>query len=237
MEVIQYSLGMSNGFFIKDRGIIAVDTGAELGIEPFKKVCKESGINPKDISLIVITHEHVDHFLNAGVMKALTGAPLVCHRYAAKSLRYALFPNVAPRNAIGRKIMSEMNPEDEPCPYLPAVDPDLIFEGEFDLNPYGINGKLTETPGHSRSCVSVVTADRQALVGDMLVDNFAGRATLAFLCYSTPEECNPILFNSCEKLLELADKFYSGHGGPFTKEEFETALQEAKQEARQEAVL
>lgn len=231
MKILQYTLGMSNGFFLVDKGIVAVDCGSELGVEHFRAVCDKNGINPKEITLIVTTHEHVDHIINLGAMQALTKAPLLCHRNAAKTLRLGLHPVVTPRNAVGRKIMSEMDPDAEPCPYLPPIEPDLIFEREFDLTPYGVDAKIIETPGHSRSCISVVTSDRQALVGDLLVDDFTGKATLAFLCYSTEAECNPILFKSCEKLLSVADTFYSGHGGPFTKAEFETALEQAREEA------
>ena len=231
MKIIQYTLGMSNGFFIRDRGVIAVDCGSELGAGYFLEACKSGGIDTKEITLIVTTHEHVDHIINLGAMRAVTKAPILCHRNAALSLRLGLHPVVAPRNAVGRKVLSEMNPDEEPCPYLPPIEPDLIFEGEFDLSPYGVDARLIETPGHSKSCISVVTSDRQAIVGDLLVDDFTGSATLAFLCYGDVSECNPVLFKSCEKLLEAADTFYSGHGGPFTHAEFETALRQAREEA------
>jgi len=234
-NVIQYTIGMSNGFFILDHGIVAVDCGSELGVELFLTACQEHGIDPKQIRLLIVTHGHVDHFINMGAMRAVTGAPVLCHRNAAKSMRLALYPEVHPRSRLGRKIIDEMEPSAEPCPYLPPVEPDLIFEGEFDLSPYGIEGTIIETPGHSNSCTSVVLSDGQAIVGDLLVDDFTGKAALAYFCYATdPKQANPVLFKSCASLLAQADYFYSGHGGPFTKDEFLRALEEAKTEAMQE---
>ena len=72
-EVIQYTLGMSNGFFVKDRGTIAVDCGSELGREHFLKACRDCGIAPEDIGLLVVSHGHVDHFVNMAEMRAVTG--------------------------------------------------------------------------------------------------------------------------------------------------------------------
>jgi len=47
---------------------------------------------------------------------------------------------------------------------------------------------------------------------------------LAFMQYSgcTDEQ----IYSSVERLLELADVFYSGHGGPFTREEVIAAMEE-----------
>jgi len=228
MKIIKYTLGMSNGYFIIGDNVVAVDGGSLLGAEPFLNVCRENGIVPEDITLIAVTHGHIDHIENLGVMRNLTGAPILCHRHAAKFLRYGLLPGGRARGEVGRKIMSGPPPKN---PFLPQVDPDLIFEGTLDLSTYGVNAYITQTPGHTRGCASIITADRQAIIGDILVDMHIGAPTLAFLSELPEDECNPVLFQTCEKLLELADTFYSGHGGPFTREEFEKALENAKQEA------
>lgn len=233
-EVIQYTLGMANGFFVRGRnGVIAVDSGCELGREPFLTVCANTGVNPAEIQLLVVTHGHVDHFLNVGVMKEETGAPLVCHRNAERYLREALPPQVWARNALGRYMLAELPPSEEPIRLMRPVDPDLVIEGTLDLEPWGVDGQIIETPGHSDGCISVVLASGEAIVGDLLVcDPRDGTASLAFLCSSHDvQAANVELFASAERLAQCARIFYSGHGGPFTREELLTALAAARAEA------
>ena len=87
-EVIQYTIGMSNGFLIRqDETVLAVDGGGEMNGDAFRKVCEDNGIDCKKIKLIILTHGHVDHFVNLGVIKELTGAPLLCHKKAERDVR------------------------------------------------------------------------------------------------------------------------------------------------------
>jgi len=233
-KVIQYKLGMANGFFVRgENGVIAVDSGCELGREPFLRVCAQTGVKPADICLLVVTHGHVDHFLNIGVMKEETGAPLLCHRNAARFLSKALPPDVRPRSALGRYMLLELPPSEEPIKLMRPVEPDLVIEGTVDLKPWGVNGQIIETPGHSEGCISVVLDSGEAIVGDLLVeDPRDGSASLAFLCsFDEVEVANAKLFASAARLAECAMIFYSGHGGPFTREDLLLALTAAKAEA------
>jgi hydroxyacylglutathione hydrolase len=232
-EVVQYTLGMSNGFFVKDRGLIAVDCGSELGREPFLDVCERHGITPRDISLLVVSHGHVDHFVNMDEMRAITGAPLMCHKNAARPLREALYPDVRPRNAAGRFIWDSRDPSEEPVPVLHPMEPDLLVEGTVDLSGWGIQGRLVETPGHSDSCMSLVLDSGEAIVGDLVVeDPRDGSATVAYFCLSDDlEAANRQVFASVASLLDVADSFYCGHGGPYTKAEVNEALAAARAEA------
>ena len=44
-EVIQYTIGMSNGFLIRQgETVLAVDGGGEMNGDAFLKVCEENGI-------------------------------------------------------------------------------------------------------------------------------------------------------------------------------------------------
>jgi glyoxylase-like metal-dependent hydrolase (beta-lactamase superfamily II) len=105
-EVIQYTVGMSNGFFIRNgKTVVAVDSGGEPGKDVFLKVCSDNNVVPRDIRLLIVTHGHVDHFVNIGPMKELTGAPILCHKEAARFLRGGLSPQVFGRNQAGRDIM------------------------------------------------------------------------------------------------------------------------------------
>ena len=232
-EVIQYTLGMSNGFFVKNRGIIAVDCGSELGREGFLKVCEENGIAPQDIRLLIASHGHVDHFVNMDEMRAATGAPLMCHKNAARALREAEYPDVRPRNAAGRFIWDKKDPAEQPVPVLYPMEPDVLVEGTVDLAPWGIDGRLVETFGHSDSCMSLILDSRQAIVGDLVVeDPRNGSATAAYFCCNDDlDAADQQVFASLGFLLDNADVFYSGHGGPFTRADVVKALAEAKAEA------
>jgi glyoxylase-like metal-dependent hydrolase (beta-lactamase superfamily II) len=220
-EVIQYTLGMSNGFFVKDDGFVAVDCGSELGVEPFLGVCAESGVEPKDIRLLVVTHGHVDHFVNMGEMRTATGAPIMCHKNAERSMREARFPEVRPRSGF------------QPVPVLCPIAPDLVVSGTVDLGPWGIGGRLVETPGHSDSCMSMVLDSGQALVGDLVVEDPRDHsASLAYFCCTDDmAAADRQIFLSVEYLLKSAATFFSGHGGPFTKADVARALKAAQAEA------
>jgi len=232
-EVIQYTLGMSNGFFVKDRSIIAVDSGSELGREYFLSVCKACGIRPEQIRLLIVSHGHVDHFVNMGEMKAVTGAPVMCHKNAERTLREALYPDVRPRNRLGEWIRSQSPPDEEPVPVVHPIAPDIVVEGTVDLGPWGVDGRLVETFGHSLSCMSLVLDSGQAIVGDLLVaDPRDSSASLAYFSYTDDQSvADQQLFAGVSYLLEHAETFYSGHGGPFARDEIIRALAAAKAEA------
>lgn len=145
LEVIQYTIGMSNGFFLwNGETVIAVDSGGEMGDGPFLNVCRKHSFDPRKIALLIVTHGHVDHFVNMGSMKTLTGAPLLCHKLAAPFLREGLKPAVFGRNALGRAIMEKQAIEGDPIPFVPKVEPDILFEGTYDLKPWGLTGKSSK---------------------------------------------------------------------------------------------
>lgn len=228
-EVIQYTIGMSNGFFIRQgETVLAVDGGGEMNGDAFLRVCEENGIDCKKIKLIILTHGHVDHFVNLGVIKELTGAPLLCHKKAERSLREGLAPSVFGRNRIGKEVMKIQAQMGDPISFVPKVEPDLLFEGEYDLNQWGIDGKIIETPGHSVCSTAVVLASGDVLVGDTVAAPPGQEMCLAFL--TDTENANPILYDSVNKILDGAKMIYSGHGGPFTPEEVAAAMEKDKAE-------
>ena len=239
-KVLQYKSGMSNGFFVVDRETICVDGGALLGAEHFLRACEECGIDPKAVKLIVVSHAHVDHFVNCDEMRKLTGAPILCHEASRDTLVNAKLPVCYPRSRLGEYVddfrikMTKLH--GEPVPYLPPMTPDITFTGEFDLTPYGVDGKIIETFGHSLTCTSVVLADRQAILGDICVDDefTDGVPQITYFGYDPDRrKANDLLFPACDRLLELADTFYSGHGGPFTREQFAAAVEAAREEDRE----
>lgn len=212
-KITTFTLGISNVFLIKDKGMILVDTGTNVSREKYMELFSNLGINPQAIDLIVISHGHSDHFAHVHELKELTGAPVLCHKNAVHALQTGKNPRVIPRNELGKSVL-EMIKGNEPIVYKP-VDPDLIVESIFDLNQYGVAGKIIHTPGHSDCSITVILDSGEAIVGDMLLSSpFTGEPCVAY--FANDEKA---LFENIQVLLENAHTFYSGHGGPFTKEE------------------
>lgn len=212
-KVTTITLGISNLFLIRDKGTILVDTGADASKEKYLKLFADLELNPKEIELIIISHGHYDHFAHLSELKELTGAPVLCHKHAAHALQTGKNSEVIPRNQLGKEIL-EMLKENKPIVVKP-VQPDLIMDSTFDLNQYGVSGKVIHTPGHSHCSISVILDSGEAIVGDMLVSSpFTGELCAAY--FASDED---MLFSNIRNLLNSAHIFYGGHGGPFTREE------------------
>lgn len=217
MEIISREIGLSNVHALKGTKTVFVDTGTYRNTPGMRYELMNMGIKPEDISLIILTHGHFDHCANIHELKEITNAPVLCHRNAVKFLKTGEFDAYIPRGEDGKKFISLVsnNPIDMPAP----IDPDIIIDDEdFDLTPYGVDAKIIYTPGHVDSNICVVTKDREAICGDTIIINpfndFKG--TAALICQD-----EDALKKSFNRLMDEADIFYSGHGGPFKKDNIE----------------
>jgi len=213
-------LGFSNAILIQETGTILVDTGAPATQEKYRALFASLQVDPLDIRLIVITHGHSDHFAHAIELRELTDAPVLCHIEALPALRTGKNPPVHPRNELGESVL-KMIAGKEPAASGP-FEPDIVIESAYDLSFFGVSGKIIPTPGHSKCSLSVLLDSGNAIVGDMIVSSpFTGLASAAYFA-DDPDS----LFTNIRKLLPQAHTFYSGHGGPFTREQVEIALHE-----------
>ena len=218
-SVDQFTLGISNAFFLKGDQVVLVDTGSEGGAEAFQRVCEEHGVKPSEITLIVITHGHADHFINASEIKELTGAPILCHKAAQDILREGREPFIVPRNDLGRRVYEDTmrNP---PTGSIPPVEADILIDEPCSLRAYGVDARIILTPGHSDCSLSVLLDTGEAIVGDLvLADHFSKKLALAWFANDEKK-----LFDSIETVLDGATIIYSGHGGPYSSEEVRALL-------------
>jgi glyoxylase-like metal-dependent hydrolase (beta-lactamase superfamily II) len=98
----------------------------------------------------------------------------------------------------------------------PPLDPDIVFEGEFDLTPYGVPVRTLHTPGHSPGHIALPLPGGAVIAGDMLRGGFLGGLVAASLPKPPFYVADPAqLRASLSKLLSLASTtIYVGHGGP-----------------------
>lgn len=218
-KITTLKLGFSNAFLVQEEGLILVDTGINVSEDKYLKIFADLQLDPRTISLLLITHGHNDHFAHAKWLKELIGAPILCHKKALQALRTGQNPEIRARNQLGRNALRRIRLA-QPKNYQP-VEPDVLVDREYDLTPYGIKGQVIPTPGHSECSLSLVLESGEALVGDLIISSpFTGRPCLAY--FTDDEEA---LLASAEKLSKLANVFYSAHGGPFTREQVLNILQ------------
>ncbi|MCR6640232.1 MAG: MBL fold metallo-hydrolase [Sporocytophaga sp.] len=222
-KIIQLSVlpyGMMNCFLIKgDRKHVLVDTGIPGSETRILKQIDEQGLRREDIGLIIISHGHIDHFGSVRALRKILNVPVMVHESDAqalitgKSMAETLKPNKKIWNILKRRLLTTQ---------APGCSPDIILKDntDFDLNPYGINGKVIHTPGHTPGSLSVVVDDRQAIIMDLASSGIL----LGGLAFHSRMKKPPFHDNllevkaSIDKLLDLnLEVFYLGHGYPVTR--------------------
>ena len=211
-EVFSVRSSFVNAYIVRGDRTIIIDTGYPGLGEKILARMTEQGIKPGDVSLILITHGHNDHFGSAGFLKDKTGAPVAIHKNDADALRKAVNPPLYPVGAVGR-IMAAIAGMMK-TPNAQGLEPDILIEDEMDLAKFGIEGKVIPTPGHTAGCVTVLLAGGCALQGDMIFGGMLRKHTPRFPYFCQDKKQ---LLKSIQMILDKNPKIiYAGHGGPFT---------------------
>jgi glyoxylase-like metal-dependent hydrolase (beta-lactamase superfamily II) len=184
-----------------------VDTGAPGDLPRILGVLKTHGLEPKDLALILLTHAHSDHAGNAAELGKRSGRPVALHVNDAGIARSGQNGVLAVESDLGRLVRPFV---DEP---FQAFEPDILFRETFSLEPYGVRGMVLPTPGHTLGSSSVVLANGEALIGDVLRGSMVwpNRARPHFFCNDPELNARSIVRLAGEGLIRC----YPGHFGSF----------------------
>ncbi|SMO57126.1 FAD-dependent monooxygenase [Melghirimyces algeriensis] len=210
-EVVPIITPAVNCYMIRgEEGSVLVDTGFPGKTDVLLKKLKRKGVNPKEISLILLTHGHPDHAGNAAELRQCLGVPVAIHRLEAEWMRTGKTVIPSPVRPFGHVIKALSKPE------IPSFEPDLQIEEGTSLNKYGVKGRVLHTPGHSPGSISLLLDSGDALVGDLMAGGlmFKDRPDYMFLL-----EDVSLTRNSIKKLLTYKpSRLFFGHGQPASGE-------------------
>ena len=209
-EIVTLRLPLVNAYLVRSHRWVLIDAGAPGDEQRILRAAARSGVRPRDIALIVLTHGHVDHFGSAAVLRQLTGAPVAVHQADADYVRSGRNPEMR-RTGLEGLIFRPFLPWSGP-----ALEPDIVFGADFDPGVYGLDATVLPTPGHSPGSVSFLLPGGALLAGDLLRGGFLGGRV-------APRRPEPPfyaadllqLWASLDRVLELPlTTLYVGHGGP-----------------------
>ena len=153
---------ISNCYLLLGEKPVLVDTGAPGDLRTILAALKRHKVAPKDLALILLTHGHSDHAGCAAELKRRSGAQVAIHAGDAALARTGRNGVIAVQDTLGRILRPFVDEQFE------AFEPDLVFQQGIALEAYGLRGRVLPTPGHTAGSVSLVLANGEALIGDVL---------------------------------------------------------------------
>ncbi|HTY81891.1 MAG TPA: MBL fold metallo-hydrolase [Dehalococcoidales bacterium] len=224
----QSDLTFVNAYVISgDKGYMLVDAGwnTDEAYAALKNGMTEIGAAVKDITQIVVTHVHPDHYGMAGRIKKETGATLAMHHLEKEFIepRYVnmeellnaidnlLLENGVPQNVIKNLTNATVGLEQYVVPAMPDVllhDNEIVSTGRF-------NFRVIWAPGHSSGQICLYEPDKKILLsGDHILPTITPNVSIH------PQAIeNPLgrYFDSLHDLRELpVEKVLPGHESMFT---------------------
>jgi glyoxylase-like metal-dependent hydrolase (beta-lactamase superfamily II) len=196
---------------------ILIDTGLASNFPHLEASLAEVGLRPKDIQMVILTHEHLDHI--GGAVYFSESAVIAAHFLAANKI------SIGDEFVLMNKYFN-----------LPArpFSPELWLEGNnlLDLGNYRL--QTIHTPGHCSGCLSLYEPDQRLLfTGDTLLAGgiFSGVLTSGNISDQ---------INSLKRLQTLrAEILLPGHGpiSDTPEEDIEKAIQSALDLLRDTRIL
>lgn len=225
------NLGIANVYIVKgDRKTVVIDTGQAGKAETIVARLKALGVTPSEVSLILLTHAHIDHAGSAAALQKLTSAPLAVHAADSEMLQRGHNGVMQPLGFEARLLYKFIS-----VPF-PKSKADLFVDEQTDLSAYGIRGRILHTPGHTAGSISILLDSGEAMIGDLLRGGALGGALLPgiprypYYLYDVQDKAQ--VRASVRKVLDAgAQRFYVGHGGPMSRAAVESWLARVEAQA------
>ena len=150
--------GVNGKVYLVEDGekLILVDTGLPRSSKKIVKAIKELNRKPSDVSVIVLTHFHIDHVGSAKKMKQLTNAKIAVHQIDADYVARKKSPP-KPKSLMIKALTSVIKPA--------SVEPDLLLKDGDKIGPL----LVIDTPGHTMGSISLLDKERKVMfVGDTI---------------------------------------------------------------------
>ena len=221
-EIHRLPMGICNCYLIKENGAILVDAGPPKQVGKLRAALQKLSIEPQDISLMLITHGHYDHIGSVYAVKTLTNCKVAINHREKEWVEQALRP-LPPGIGIWGAVMAVLMRITALFVKFPASSVDIVLEDEeLPLHPFGVNGKVLHTPGHSAGSMSLLLDTGEAFVGDLAMGGFPTRIGPGMPIFG--DDRNTIK-TSWRLLLNNGAKWiYPSHGNPFSADVLRRAL-------------
>jgi glyoxylase-like metal-dependent hydrolase (beta-lactamase superfamily II) len=215
MSVHPLRLKLSNAYLITGERPILVDAGSPGEADRILSAIRNKSVEPHTLALILLTHGHIPVTGSAGEIRRRTGAPIAIHSMDAEMLRMGHNAPMRPTTLIARlaaPIVQAQRAE--------PTHPDLVLDGPRSLRDFGVDGRVIETPGHTPGSISLLLADGDAVVGDLLMGGFLGglvRRGVPNVAYFQ-EDDRDAQRSLRTVLASGARRLWVGHGGPLSSD-------------------
>ena len=219
-HVCAYILRGVEGYTLVDGGWNTPESFAAL-----EKQLAGIGAKVKDISQILVTHSHPDHFGQAGRIRELSGAEIAMNRTESEFVvpRYIemeklleesarlLFRNGMPPAEVDKIRDATLGLEN----YVIPAKPDKFLSGGDTISNGVFTFRVMLSPGHSAGHICFYEADRKILIsGDHVLPRIT--SNVGFHPQSGPDPLGRYLA-SLRELRELEiEMVLPGHEAPFT---------------------
>lgn len=194
--------GNVNCYIVADNGrAILIDTGRTKYREKILEKCEEF-----HVSLIVLTHGHMDHCQNAAYLAGALQIPIAMSEKDINLIPDNRKQPLSAKTLLGKMVLSVSLSSFEKDS-LETFEPAIYLKNGDNLSDYGIEAEIVELPGHTKGSIGVKMED-SLFVGDALMNMFY--PTISML-YTEEQE----MLESAGYISELGEKtIYFGHGKP-----------------------
>ena len=194
--------GNVNCYIVADNDkAILIDTGRKKYREKILEKCKEF-----HVSLIVLTHGHMDHCQNAAYLANALHIPIAMNKKDMNMIPDNRKQSLLAKTLLGKIVLSVSLSSFEKDS-LEVFEPIIYLKNGDDLSDCGIAAKVIELPGHTKGSIGVEIEDN-LFVGDALMNMFY--PTVSMLYVDEQE-----MLSSAKFIGEYGEKtIYFGHGKP-----------------------